>query len=78
MFDELVQGYSPLGSQFDVEAKKDGGLFAQPVLNLVAGKLGKSPAQVALRWGIQMGHSVSPWIGLFLKTCSPNFQKLSR
>lgn len=26
----------------------------------VAEKLGKTPAQVALRWGIQMGHSVLP------------------
>lgn len=25
---------------------------------MVASKLGKTPAQVALRWGIQMGHSV--------------------
>lgn len=27
---------------------------------MVAEKLGKTPAQVALRWGIQMGHSVLP------------------
>ena len=27
---------------------------------MIADKLGKSPAQVALRWGIQMGHSVLP------------------
>lgn len=27
---------------------------------MVAEKLGKSPAQVALRWGLQMGHSVLP------------------
>ncbi|KAL2921087.1 NADPH-dependent aldo-keto reductase chloroplastic [Bienertia sinuspersici] len=26
----------------------------------LAGELGKSPAQVALRWGLQMGHSVLP------------------
>lgn len=30
------------------------------ILNMVAEKLGKSPAQVALRWGLQMGHSVLP------------------
>lgn len=29
-------------------------------LNTIAEKLGKSPAQVALRWGLQMGHSVLP------------------
>lgn len=27
---------------------------------MVAEKLGKTPAQVALRWGLQMGHSVIP------------------
>lgn len=27
---------------------------------MVAQKLGKTPAQVALRWGLQMGHSVLP------------------
>lgn len=27
---------------------------------MVGEKLGKSPAQIALRWGLQMGHSVLP------------------
>ncbi|KAK9715949.1 hypothetical protein RND81_06G200900 [Saponaria officinalis] len=54
-----LSGYSPLGSQ-SPQAKKNGGLLANPVLCLVAEKLGKSPAQVALRWGLQMGHSVLP------------------
>lgn len=27
---------------------------------MVAEQLGKSPAQVTLRWGLQMGHSVLP------------------
>jgi len=27
---------------------------------MIAEKLGKSPAQVALRWRLQMGHSVLP------------------
>ena len=27
---------------------------------MVAERLGKTPAQVALRWGLQMGHSVLP------------------
>ncbi|KAJ6407440.1 hypothetical protein OIU84_010856 [Salix udensis] len=30
------------------------------ILNSIAERLGKSPAQVALRWGLQMGHSVLP------------------
>ncbi|XP_074270852.1 NADPH-dependent aldo-keto reductase, chloroplastic-like [Silene latifolia] len=53
-----LSGYSPLGSQS--HAKKIGGLFESPILSLIAEELGKSPAQVALRWGIQMGHSILP------------------
>ena len=32
----------------------------QAVILSVAEKLGKTPAQVALRWGLQMGHSILP------------------
>lgn len=53
-----LSGYSPLGSQ-SAEAKK-APLLANAVLTMVAEKLGKTPAQIALRWGIQMGHSVLP------------------
>ena len=35
-------------------------VLKNPILNTVAEKLGKSPAQVALRWGLQMGNSVLP------------------
>jgi len=35
-------------------------VLKNPVLNIIAEKLGKTPAQVALRWGIQTGHSVLP------------------
>ena len=35
-------------------------VLKNPILNMVAEKLGKSPAQLALRWGLQMGHSVLP------------------
>ncbi|KAG2326519.1 hypothetical protein Bca52824_009247 [Brassica carinata] len=35
-------------------------VLKNPILNMVAEKLGKSPAQVALRWGLQIGHSVLP------------------
>ncbi|KAL9428965.1 hypothetical protein AB3S75_030879 [Citrus x aurantiifolia] len=31
-----------------------------PVVNMVAEKLGKTPAQVCLRWGLQMGNSLLP------------------
>lgn len=54
----LLSGYSPLGSQ-SAEAKKTP-LLGHPVLTMVAEKLGKTPAQIALCWGLQMGHSVLP------------------
>ncbi|KAE8696558.1 Aldo-keto reductase family 4 member C9 [Hibiscus syriacus] len=53
-----LTGYSPLGSPGTGSVKKE--VLKHPVLNVVAEKLGKSPAQVALRWGLQMGHSVLP------------------
>ncbi|XVF55201.1 hypothetical protein PTKIN_Ptkin06aG0017800 [Pterospermum kingtungense] len=53
-----LSGYSPLGSQAGEIARKR--LMENPVLKMVAQQLGKSPAQVALRWGLQMGHSVLP------------------
>ncbi|TKY63330.1 Aldo-keto reductase family 4 member C9 [Spatholobus suberectus] len=51
-----LSGYSPLGSGVNV----NGGILKNPVLKEVAEKLGKTPAQVALRWGLQLGHSVLP------------------
>ncbi|ESQ43407.1 hypothetical protein EUTSA_v10015948mg, partial [Eutrema salsugineum] len=48
-----LSGYSPLGS----ERKK---VLENDIVTKVAEKLGKTPAQVALRWGLQMGHSVQP------------------
>lgn len=51
-----LSGFSPLGSQGFLKSD----LLKNPVINLVAEKLGKTPAQVALRWGIQKGHSVLP------------------
>ncbi|KAJ8747133.1 hypothetical protein K2173_001690 [Erythroxylum novogranatense] len=53
-----ITGYSPLGSPGTGSIKTE--VLKNPILNLVAEKLGKSPAQVALRWGLQMGHSVLP------------------
>lgn len=54
----LFQAYSPLGSPGTTWIKSD--VLKNPVVNKVAKKLGKTPAQVALRWGLQMGHSVLP------------------
>ena len=51
-----LSGYSPLGSPGNLKSD----ILKNPVVNMVAEKLGKSPAQVALRWGLQMGHSVLP------------------
>ncbi|KAL3640668.1 NADPH-dependent aldo-keto reductase, chloroplastic [Castilleja foliolosa] len=53
-----LSGYSPLGSTGKSTLKYE--VLKNPILNLVAEKLGKTPAQVAVRWGLQMGHSVLP------------------
>ena len=39
---------------------KGGDILENPILKEIAEKLGKTPAQVALRWGLQKGHSVLP------------------
>ncbi|KAL8138407.1 hypothetical protein V2J09_004408 [Rumex salicifolius] len=53
-----LSGYSPLGSPGTTWLKSD--VLKQPIVTMVAEKLGKTPAQVCLRWGLQMGHSVLP------------------
>ncbi|KAK6146888.1 hypothetical protein DH2020_017800 [Rehmannia glutinosa] len=53
-----LSGYSPLGSPGTTWLKSE--VLQHPVLVSTAEKLGKTPAQVALRWGLQMGHSVLP------------------
>ncbi|KAK4419028.1 NADPH-dependent aldo-keto reductase, chloroplastic [Sesamum alatum] len=53
-----LSGYSPLGSPGTTWIKSE--VLKHPVLVATAEKLGKTPAQVALRWGLQMGHSVLP------------------
>jgi diketogulonate reductase-like aldo/keto reductase len=52
-----IQAYSPLGSPAMFKA---GNVLQHPVVVSTAEKLGKTPAQVALRWGIQTGYSVLP------------------
>ncbi|GAQ80469.1 alcohol dehydrogenase (NADP+) [Klebsormidium nitens] len=50
-----LSAYSPLGS--GDENRK---VLEYPVVKQIAEKLGKSPAQVVLRWGLQRGTSVLP------------------
>ncbi|XP_052173902.1 NADPH-dependent aldo-keto reductase, chloroplastic-like [Diospyros lotus] len=52
-----LSAYSPLGSP---GSWVKGQILKEPVLVEIAGKLNKTPAQVALRWGIQSRHSVLP------------------
>lgn len=52
-----MQAYSPLGSP---GSWVKGEILKEPILIEIAEQLKKSPAQVALRWGIQSGHSVLP------------------
>lgn len=53
-----LSGYSPFGSPGTKGFKNE--VLKHPILLTVAEKLGKTPAQVALRWGLQSGHSVLP------------------
>ncbi|XP_031398040.1 NADPH-dependent aldo-keto reductase, chloroplastic-like [Punica granatum] len=52
-----LSAYSPLGSP---GSWVKGETLKEPVLIEIAEKLNKSPAQIALRWGLQSGHSVLP------------------
>lgn len=47
-----------MGSPGTTWIKSD--VLKHPVVNMVAAKLGKTPAQVCLRWGLQMGNIVLP------------------
>ena len=49
--DVSLQGYAPLGRTKILE---------HSIVIMVAEKLRKTPAQVVLRWGLQMGHSLVP------------------
>ncbi|KAG0469311.1 hypothetical protein HPP92_018639 [Vanilla planifolia] len=53
-----LSAYSPLGSPGTKWIRSN--VLDNPIVIDAAEKLGKTPAQVALRWGIQMGNSVLP------------------
>lgn len=47
----VTQAYSPLGV---------GALLSNPTVTSIAGEYGKTPAQVLIRWSLQLGNSVIP------------------
>ncbi|PKA63964.1 Aldo-keto reductase family 4 member C9 [Apostasia shenzhenica] len=51
--------YSPLGSP-GTSWVKGSNVLTNPIVKMVAEKLGKTPAQITLKWGLQIGHSVLP------------------
>uniref|UniRef100_A0A093V0N0 D-xylose reductase [NAD(P)H] n=1 Tax=Talaromyces marneffei PM1 TaxID=1077442 RepID=A0A093V0N0_TALMA len=56
-----ITQYSPFGNQNEIYgAKHLGKLIETPMLVEIGKKYGKSGAQVALAWGITLGHSVLP------------------
>ena len=59
-----VTGFSPLGSSSYVALGMDqghgAGVLDDPVIVDVAKQVGKTPAQVCLRWNVQRGVSVVP------------------
>jgi diketogulonate reductase-like aldo/keto reductase len=54
-----LKASSPLGS-LGSPAVNGANLLSDPTVICVAEKLEKTPAQIALRWGLQMGQSVLP------------------
>ena len=61
---KAVTGYSPLGSSGYVEIGMDKeqsvGLLQNPSILEIAARVGKTPTQVLLRWGVQRGTAVIP------------------
>ena len=53
-----MQAYSPIGSSNSPFAKIN--VLELPTITKFAEKYKKSPAQIALRWNVQQGHSVLP------------------
>ena len=61
--DVAVTAYSPLGalSYLELEmAESDESVLEQSVVSSIAARLGKTAAQVVLRWGVQRGNAIIP------------------
>ena len=57
----IFQAYSPLGSRDRPWAKEnEREVLNEPLLETLAKKYGKTPAQIVLRWHVQRGISVVP------------------
>ena len=62
-YDVPVTAFSPLGALSYLElnmADQTESVLQQAVVTAAAARLGKSPAQVVLRWGIQRGTAIIP------------------
>jgi diketogulonate reductase-like aldo/keto reductase len=56
----LTQAWSPIGGITSYRGDSATSTFNDPVIGRVAEQHGKTPAQVMLRWQLQLGHSVIP------------------
>ncbi|MGC3970301.1 MAG: aldo/keto reductase, partial [Pirellulales bacterium] len=59
----VVTGFSPLGASSYLSlnmATADESVLEQSVVKQAAARLGKTPAQIVLRWGVQRGTAVVP------------------
>ena len=56
----LTQAWSPIGGITFYRDGKHTSTLQDPVIGEIAAAVGKSPAQVMLRWGLQHGRSVIP------------------
>lgn len=56
----LTQAWSPMGGITSYRGDGSKSTFTDPVIGEIAGALGKSPAQIMLRWHLQEGRSAIP------------------